>query len=386
MNNDFIGLLSSPMGQGILASVAGGLAGARKGRPLNTMGAAGLAGLLAYNKATDNSYEKQVRDLQMKKYQREEDEYTRQRGIEDSLTGILSKRGQPKDLAPLAKYEESGPPVYSDQDIMDLLQTKGLPGIEMASKLRGLGPKFSLQKNEKGEMVYMPDQPGAAEPVPTGIRAYNEWLDPAVKDSRLGFELEKTKQEQPFSLARASAGATRIENYPNPIPVTRDGKTKMVQFGSKGAQIETPYAPPPSDKPPTELQSKAQTFHSQMRSASDEIAKVEKGGFRPDSMRGQLDTKMAAGATNPLASPSAQQYRQAQEQWAESFLRVKTGAAATQDEVNRNIRTFFPQPGDSATVIKQKARQRAQAESDVLSMTKGGNQESGNVIDFNDLP
>jgi len=64
---------------------------------------------------------------------------------------------------------------------------------------------------------------------------------------------------------------------------------------------------------------------------------------------------------------------QAQQQWAESYLRIKTGAAATEQEVKRNIETFFPKFGETdPSVIQQKERARAKAEQDVLAMTKPG--------------
>lgn len=69
--------------------------------------------------------------------------------------------------------------------------------------------------------------------------------------------------------------------------------------------------------------------------------------------------------TNWMAPADAQKAAQAQRQWAESFLRAKTGAAATQPEVEGNIRTFFPVVGDTPEVINSKAAARAQAEQDM---------------------
>ena len=47
---DFIG---TPEGQGLLSAAFGGLAGARRGQPLNSLGRAGLSGLSGYADATD---------------------------------------------------------------------------------------------------------------------------------------------------------------------------------------------------------------------------------------------------------------------------------------------------------------------------------------------
>lgn len=118
-------------------------------------------------------------------------------------------------------------------------------------------------------------------------------------------------------------------------------------------------------KPLTESQAKATAFQSQMIGAENNLKALESAGFDPTSLKTQAALKVAGGTLNPLASPEAQQYKQAQEQWAESYLRFKTGAAATESEVKRNIETFFPKFGDRPEIIAQKAAARAQAEKDI---------------------
>lgn len=120
--------------------------------------------------------------------------------------------------------------------------------------------------------------------------------------------------------------------------------------------------PPQKDSALTEAQAKATTFMSQMKAAEKELGGIP---IDPTKTWSQVDVAMAGGLTNFAASPAAQRARQAQEQWSESFLRFKTGAAATKDEVILNVRTFFPQPGDSADVIQQKQRMRQQAVQDI---------------------
>jgi hypothetical protein len=118
-------------------------------------------------------------------------------------------------------------------------------------------------------------------------------------------------------------------------------------------------------KPLTESQAKATAFQSQMIGAENNLKQLEAKGFNPASLQTQSALKVAGGPLNALASPQAQQYKQAQEQWAESYLRFKTGAAATEGEVKRNIETFFPKFGDKPEIIAQKADARAQAERDI---------------------
>lgn len=120
-----------------------------------------------------------------------------------------------------------------------------------------------------------------------------------------------------------------------------------------------------SGKDLTEAQGKASTFQSQMISASNTVKNLEAAGFDPTSFRSQTAVRLAGGAANPLIPVTAQQYKQAQDQWSEAYLRFKTGAAATEQEVLRNNRTFFPVFGDKPEQIAQKAAAREQAEKDI---------------------
>lgn len=129
-----------------------------------------------------------------------------------------------------------------------------------------------------------------------------------------------------------------------------------------------------SGKDLTESQGKASAFQSQMVSASNAVRTLENAGFDPTSFKSQTAVRLAGGVANPVMPASAQQYKQAQEQWSEAYLRFKTGAAATENEVQRNVKTFFPQFGDKPEQIAQKAAMREQAERDVgIAAGRGAN-------------
>ena len=193
-----------------------------------------------------------------------------------------------------------------------------------------------------------------------------------------------------FITAQKRAGAANTTvTYGAPVAgVDASGNPVFFQPSKGGgAPAIVPGVRPKPDQPksPTEVQAKAGTFHSQMVSASNELGTLSREGFDPSSVRTQVETSVAGGLTNPIAGEKAQRARQAQEQWSEAFLRVKTGAAATQGEVDRNIRTFFPQVGDTPEVIAQKARMRTQAESDVASMAGPAQQNAGTQPSASDL-
>jgi hypothetical protein len=120
-----------------------------------------------------------------------------------------------------------------------------------------------------------------------------------------------------------------------------------------------------SGKDLTEAQGKASAFQSQMVSANNVVRNLEAQGFNPTSFASQTAVRLAGGVANPVIPVAAQQYKQAQDQWSEAYLRFKTGAAATEQEVQRNNRTFFPVLGDKPDQIAQKAAAREQAEKDI---------------------
>lgn len=225
-------------------------------------------------------------------------------------------------------------------------------------------PKYQIAPN--GQIIDMnnPDtsRSYAKEDLPAAVQEYNFARGQGYRGSFNDYQL---------SQRRAGASSTNV-NYGAPVAgVDASGNPVFFQPSKGGgapAIVPGVRPEPKPEKAPTESQAKAGTFYSQMVSASDELGTLSREGFDPTSLGSQASTGLATGITNPLAGQAAQRARQAQEQWSESFLRVKTGAAATQDEVDRNIRTFFPKIGDSPAVIAQKARARKKAEQDVLNM------------------
>jgi YD repeat-containing protein len=78
MAEGLLDFIKTPEGQGLLATAFGGLAGARRGFPINTLGRAGLAGAIGYNAALDrqndiakNEMHKALYDAQIGNYNSE---------------------------------------------------------------------------------------------------------------------------------------------------------------------------------------------------------------------------------------------------------------------------------------------------------------------------
>lgn len=196
--------------------------------------------------------------------------------------------------------------------------------------------------------------------LPAAVQEYNYAVGQGYKGS---FEDWKKSQK--------SEGVT--VNYGAPVAgVDAQGNPVFFQPSKTGGAptIVSGVSPLREEKPATESQAKAGAFANQMSSASKEFGRLQGEGYDPTSFASQAATSVAGTPLTVLADPKAQQANQAQQQWAEAYLRFKTGAAATESEVKRNMRTFFPQFGDSPQVIAQKARMRKEAENDVRGAGK----------------
>ena len=189
---------------------------------------------------------------------------------------------------------------------------------------------------------------------------YGRALLPAIMKNALPEPIKPTTDMQNFEFAKAQGFKGTFNDYKQQItPADRE------RLNLDREKFEFDKQTKATGKDLTESQGKASAFQSQMVSASNAVKGLEAAGFDPTSFKSQTAVKLAGGTANPLVPVTAQQYKQAQDQWSEAYLRFKTGAAATEPEVLRNNRTFFPVFGDKPDQIAQKALAREQAEKDI---------------------
>jgi hypothetical protein len=142
------------------------------------------------------------------------------------------------------------------------------------------------------------------------------------------------------------------------------GKVELVRPDNKGGMAFTGIKPAPTDRDirPTDGQSNAALYASRMEEA-DKIIKDVEGKYN----RSVLAARQAAGqgvvgmAANSVVSSEAQKADQAQRNFINAVLRRESGAViADQEFANARIQ-YFPQPGDTIEVVKQKERNRQTA-------------------------
>jgi hypothetical protein len=110
-------------------------------------------------------------------------------------------------------------------------------------------------------------------------------------------------------------------------------------------------------------------YATRMAEAGKIMAGLEKKGIgKPGAVEAIAATVPGVGkfASNVAMSPDRQLYRQAQEDWVRAKLRKESGAVIADEEMDREIRVYFPQMGDSPQVMQQKANARAISEAGMV--------------------
>ena len=183
----------------------------------------------------------------------------------------------------------------------------------------------------------------------------------------------KVQIEQAITKQLTHAPAASVVNYGSPVPIMLpDGSIGYAQPGNKAGvppQVMAgpdgkPMTKPGADQgPPTVEEKGAAGYSSRMVEATKLLNTLESDG------RPTYGTDAAGGlpvvgnkARTAAMTPVQQQYRQAQEDWVRAKLRKESGAAIGVDEMDREILTYFPQPGETDKgILEQKRRARAVA-------------------------
>jgi hypothetical protein len=131
----------------------------------------------------------------------------------------------------------------------------------------------------------------------------------------------------------------------------------------------------------TEIERRIFMFNNIQSQTGPAINAIEDNGFNPANIQDKLSDGILGG--NFFKSTEGQMYNAAAGAWAESALRLATGAAATPEEYTRIRNMYFAAEGDSPATI---ALKRAMRESyqNVLRATLNGdiNQQLPNPLVF----
>ena len=182
------------------------------------------------------------------------------------------------------------------------------------------------------------------------------------------FELQKKNAAESRKLARdrlAMQQAASNVGRPNSKigKLRQDLKKGLITQEDFNAEIASHNAPGVRIGPNgrltaklSENQSKLTLWKSQMSDTAPVLNQMEEQ-FNPANIPDAAARSLPI-AGNFFQSSEGQQYTAAAAAWAEGALRIATGAAATQPEIERNLRTYFAEPGDTPDTIAFKSNMR----------------------------
>lgn len=223
------------------------------------------------------------------------------------------------------------------------LGPEDMQGISMIGQA---DPKTAMRMLENAYKQRIREQ-GHAEP--TEIQKFRSWqkMTPQEKAEYKNYK-EFTK----------SGGITINNNLGEPKPVTMpDGSQGFVQFPKSGGEpVPVQGALPPAG----DSEQMAAGYGQRMEASEQIIKRVGPKGY-PNvgtSVAGSLPGSLGRYTQSLAMTPEQQMHRQAQEDWVRAKLRKESGAVIHDEEMEREIATYFPKPGDTQQVIQQKERAR----------------------------
>lgn len=164
---------------------------------------------------------------------------------------------------------------------------------------------------------------------------------------------------------RSGTEAPRVETI-----LTPEGGEVAVQWDERAGQwvpLNAPEGAVPRPPDRTEQENKLALFGSLQSTTQPFIDRVEET-YDPANIQDAAARSIPI-VGNFFQSEVGQQYNAAARAWSEGALRLQTGAAATQDEINRMMETYFAQPGDTPNTIAVKRDLRRAFTDTILSLT-----------------
>lgn len=171
----------------------------------------------------------------------------------------------------------------------------------------------------------------------------------------------------------------------------QDGRVYAVDPRSASGTAVTGADGQPLDvgqKQPSEPELVSAGYAGRMQKAEQSLSKIGQAGFPTYGTTVAANMPLPFVNKNPVAhravervymTPAQRQYRQQQEDWVRAKLRKESGAVIADDEMQREIETYFPQPGEDAGTIAMKARSRAAAIEAMMTASGKARDRASNV-------
>lgn len=349
-----MGLLAA--GLGMLANNTGhyGAAGP-------AIGAGGLTGLQGYQGALDQQAQDRANAFKLEQQQAA---MNAARAKQSYVSSIASGQRQFNPNEALAAG-------LSMDDIkgMSDFGNLGKPKVKEYREIRlPDGRVVSQGYDEYGQAVGEGQTPYKA-PLMTDLGGRVVALDPTNLSQLGGFGKTMTPGEAASNaVARGNLGVAQQRlafdmSGPGNNPMTK-GAPSGYRWNMQGGLEAIPGGPAEAGKAPTEFQGKSASFGARAE-AADKILSDLTGKYSPAAVATKQGMEavplvggiLGAGA-NKVLSPQNQMAEQSMRDFINATLRQESGASISPAEFENARKQYFPQPGDTADVIAQKARNR----------------------------
>jgi len=190
------------------------------------------------------------------------------------------------------------------------------------------------------------------------------------------------------NMTDARSRESNAANMSKPFEVTDESGNKVLVQQDKQGNIKRVEGFSPksgADKPLTDAQSKAALFGTRMQNSDQIINELASKGTTTSVPFSRTGFGVG-GVINAASSGSQQQLDQAKRDFINATLRRESGAVISPSEFDNAEKQYFPQIGDSAAVIKQKANNRAIATRGVQAEVPKGQRGVINEIAGSNTP
>jgi len=253
----------------------------------------------------------------------------------------------------------------------------------------------ALPLSEKAKIISAQYFPATQEPTTTVRNLAAAGLTPGTPEFQQAMMTYLTRPRVQVNTGDKPVSISDLQKLepPEGAPLTPGVTLSGLPQGTKVRQ--------PEPKPPTEAQSVSAGFYERMKRAHQDFSPaLEQEIIKPTQA-------MLSGAPllgNYLVSPAYQVASNIQRDFVTANLRKESGAVIADEEMENEIKKYFPQPGDKPAVIERKRRLRETAiqamranagkviqQSGSSMTTPAGmpvttDMQSGRVMDFNELP
>ena len=350
--------MQSGAGQQALLNAAIALLGSsgQTRQPISTgqvLGSALGAGMEGYQQSFDRNLKQMLTSMQLGEIKRKQQEAQQLKSI---ITGGATPRyGTAEAVIPTETYEDvktTVPKVVGfDYDLQKIIPQLQATGNFAAIK------DISESMTALRKAGFMSGDTQAPSPFAPYTMAESPQVKTLANQLQTAFNRGVITEEQAYQ--RLEPLARMEENYLR-------NKASAADAAAKAAE----------GKKPTEGERNAAGFVQRMEASEQMIDKLENKIATQQMGTGKVAMGDAKKVNEPYATgytqflggipligeyartkamtPEQQQYRQAQENWVRANLRKESGAAIGAEEMDKEIATYFPMPGNDAATIQQK--------------------------------